>query len=70
MTTVLRFTGPDGKGDLMSTYVAEAPDQVYESWTAADGLPFKLTHEESGRTIYVNPQNVACWFEQPSQAGS
>lgn len=69
MTTVIRFTGPDGKGDLISTYVADAPDQVFELWTASGGLPFKVTHEESGRTIYVNPQNVACWFEQPAQTG-
>ena len=69
MTTVIRFIGAGDEGGPMSTYVTDGPDQVLESWTASRGMPFGVTHEESGQTIYVNPQNIACWFEQGPQVG-
>ncbi len=69
MSTVIRFNGPDGEGGPMSTYVVETPQQILEVWRAADGSPFMVTHEASGRTMYVNPQNVTCWFERPAQEG-
>jgi len=69
MSTVIRFSGPDGEGGPMSTYVLEAPEQILEAWRAADGMPFLVTHEVSGRPMYVNPQNLTCWFERPAQEG-
>ncbi len=67
MSTVIRFNGPDGEGGPMSTYVAEAPERILEAWKAAHGSPFPVTHESSGRTMFVNPQNVTCWFERSAQ---
>ena len=70
MSTVIRFSGPDGEGGPMSTYVVEGPEQILEAWRAAEGLPFRVTHEASGRAMYVNPLNVACWFEGSAQDGA
>jgi hypothetical protein len=64
MATVIRFSGTDGAGGPMSTYVTESPEEVFKQWTRAGGQPFTLTHTETGKAMYVNPQNVACWFER------
>jgi hypothetical protein len=63
MATIIRFNGGDGAGGPMSTWVTEGADEVLTRWTAAAGQPFELTHSESGRKMFVNPVNVACWFE-------
>ena len=38
-------------------------DDLGEVYFVAAGQPFELTHSESGRKMFVNPVNVACWFE-------
>ena len=69
MSTVIKFNASDGQGALMYTYVAETPEQVLEAWNRAGGAPFTVTHEGSGRRTYMNPQNIACWFEQTAPGG-
>ncbi|MGH2954398.1 MAG: hypothetical protein ACRDK9_10350 [Solirubrobacterales bacterium] len=67
MPTTIRFSGPGAEGGPLSTYVSESPSELLDKWIAAAGNPIALTHDESGREMYVNPQVIACWFERPEE---
>jgi hypothetical protein len=49
-----------GGGNLYAT-VEEDPGQVAEAFTAAGGVPFRLTRRGSQGDLYVNPAAVAFW---------
>jgi hypothetical protein len=45
----------------MSVRVDEDPNQVFDAFTAAQGLPFRLSAFGGRGDVYVNPATVAFW---------
>jgi hypothetical protein len=58
-------------GENVRVTVDEAPSQVAEAFTSAQGLPFRLTARGGRGEVYVNPSTVAFWLlsEHPAQPG-
>jgi hypothetical protein len=54
--TEIYFAGSD-----TSVRVDDGPDQVLDAFTAAGGLPFRLTAYGGFEDIYVNPATVSYW---------
>jgi len=48
-------------GGSVRVKVEEDPGQVAEAFTAAGGLPFRLTSQGHRGEVYVNPVMVAFW---------
>ena len=42
--------------------VDEEPNQVFDAWNAAHGLPFRLTTVGGRVDVYVNPTTVTFWL--------
>ena len=53
-------------GENVRVKVEEDPSQVAEAFTAADGLPFRLTGQGHRGEVYVNPAMVAFWSASES----
>ena len=49
-------------GENVRVTVDEEPGQVAEAFTAAEGLPFRLTTQGGRGDVYVNPSTVAFWL--------
>jgi hypothetical protein len=45
----------------VSIRIDEDPNQVFDAWTAAQGLPFRLSESPGRWEVYVNPAMVAFW---------
>ena len=56
MPTYIYFAGAG-----VHVNVDEDPDQVAAAFTAAGGLPFRLTGQGDGGEVYINPATVAFW---------
>jgi hypothetical protein len=48
-------------GDSLRIRVHEDPSQVADAFTAAAGLPFRLTGHGDRGEVYINPATVAFW---------
>ena len=56
MPTDIYFTG-----ESVRVTVDEDPGQVAEAFTAAAGVPFRLTGNGGRGEVYINPAMVAFW---------
>lgn len=43
--------------------VDEAPEEVAQAFTSAEGAPFRLTRQGGHGAVYVNPSTVAFWTD-------
>lgn len=63
MNTVIQFVGDS------ALVVTESLSEVQAAFNAEGGLPFRVTLAKTGGSAYVNPANVAYWFEREERAG-
>jgi hypothetical protein len=62
MPTRIVFTAPGVRGGVLTQVFVEDPEQVFEAFTATDGVPFTLTARTSREeAVYVNPSTIAYW---------
>ena len=60
--TVIKFAG----GEENFILVQEDVNTVHDKLLSEAGVPFALTQLD-GNTVWVNPRNVAYWFEGKEQ---
>jgi hypothetical protein len=70
MPTRIVFAAPGVKGGVLTQVFVEEPEHVFESFTASERVPFKLTARTSREeAVYVNPSLIAYWTAYtPSRA--
>jgi hypothetical protein len=61
MATYIYFAGAG-----VHVTVGEDPSDVAAAFTSAGGLPFRLTGQDQGGEVYINPATVAFWSASES----
>ena len=61
MPTRIRFAGDENLGITVS----EGMEEVRAAFSVEPGRPARLTRVPDGASVYVNPANVAYWYEHP-----